>query len=135
MERKDITKGYKRYLKGSFPTPSGKIELYSKTLEELGYDPLPQYQEPPETPCSRPDLLQTYPLILITSGRHLHFYHSEHRQVKSIRKMQPYSIIQMNPETAKGLFQSPFIPSINFSSVNSAFSYPRTQRTLYVFLL
>jgi hypothetical protein len=43
MERKNITKEYKRYLKGSFVTPFGKIELYSKTLEELGYDPLPQY--------------------------------------------------------------------------------------------
>ncbi len=96
-------KEYKRYLKEGFATPSGKIELYSKTLEVLGYDPLPQYQEPPETPYSRPDLLQTYPLILITGGRHMPFYHSEHRQVKSMRKIHPDPIMQMNPETAKGL--------------------------------
>jgi len=51
----------------------------------------------------RHHLLQTYPFILITGGRHLPFYHSEHRQVKSMRKMHPDPITQMNPEIAKGL--------------------------------
>jgi thiosulfate reductase/polysulfide reductase chain A len=33
----------------SFPTPSGKIELYSKTMADAGLPPLPPY-EPPEEP-------------------------------------------------------------------------------------
>lgn len=33
-----------------FPTESGKIELYSKTLKELGYDPLPVYRPPSDPP-------------------------------------------------------------------------------------
>ncbi|MBL6974645.1 MAG: molybdopterin-dependent oxidoreductase [Deltaproteobacteria bacterium] len=33
----------------AFDTPSGKIELYSDTLEQAGFDPVPQY-EPPEEP-------------------------------------------------------------------------------------
>jgi thiosulfate reductase/polysulfide reductase chain A len=31
-----------------FPTPSGKIELYSRELEKLGFDPLPKYTPHPE---------------------------------------------------------------------------------------
>lgn len=33
----------------SFDTPSGKIELYSQTLQDAGFDPLPRYT-PPKTP-------------------------------------------------------------------------------------
>jgi thiosulfate reductase/polysulfide reductase chain A len=33
-----------------FPTPSGKIELYSKTLKDAGFDPLPRYTAHPEPP-------------------------------------------------------------------------------------
>jgi thiosulfate reductase/polysulfide reductase chain A len=94
---------YRRYEKAGFATPTGKIELYSRTLETLGYDPLPQYREPPESPYSRPDLAKDYPLILITGGRHLPFYHSEHRQIPSMRKMHPDPITQIHPKTAATL--------------------------------
>ena len=96
-------KEYKRYEKEGFATATGKIELYSKTLEALGYDALPQFYEPPESPYSKPDLAREYPLILITGGRHLPYYHSEHRQVKSMRKMHPDPMMQIHPETAKSL--------------------------------
>jgi len=96
-------KHYKRYQKVGFATPTGKIELYSKTLERLGYDPLPEYKEPAQTPYSRPDLAKEYPLILITGGRFQPCYHSEHRQVQSLRKMHPDPIMEINPRTAKGL--------------------------------
>jgi thiosulfate reductase/polysulfide reductase chain A len=33
-----------------FPTESGKIELYSKELENLGFDPMPVYTKHPEPP-------------------------------------------------------------------------------------
>ncbi|MGC8794375.1 MAG: molybdopterin-containing oxidoreductase family protein [Bryobacteraceae bacterium] len=33
-----------------FPTESGKIELYSKTLKDLGHDPLPVYRPPADPP-------------------------------------------------------------------------------------
>jgi len=49
----------------SFPAETGKIELYSKHFEKYGYDPLPCYREPPQSPYSTPDLFEKYPLILI----------------------------------------------------------------------
>lgn len=93
-------KEYQRYLKDGFATSTGKIELCSKILEQLGYDPLPQFREPVESPYSRADLAEKYPLILTTGGRHQPFYHSEHRQVKSMRRMHPDPVMQINPQTA-----------------------------------
>jgi anaerobic selenocysteine-containing dehydrogenase len=96
-------KKYQHYEKNGFATPTGKIELYSTTLEKLGYDPLPEFHEPPESPFSCPDLAKEYPLILITGGRFQPYYHSEHRQIKSLRKMHPEPIMQINKKTAKSL--------------------------------
>ena len=39
-----------------FATESGKFELYSNLLKELGYDPLPYYEEPPESPVRTPEI-------------------------------------------------------------------------------
>lgn len=98
------TKEYKKYEKmGGFATPTGKLELYSTIFEKLGYDPLPQYEEPKESPCSTPELAKQYPLMLITGGRFNPYYHSEHRQIESIRKRRPNPRVQINPETAKKL--------------------------------
>ncbi len=47
---------------GGFPTPTGKLELYSTVLEELGYDPLPYFTEPGESPYSTPELAEEYSL-------------------------------------------------------------------------
>ena len=33
-----------------FPTQSGKVELYSKELKDLGFDPMPHYTRHPEPP-------------------------------------------------------------------------------------
>ena len=41
-----------------YNTPSGKIELYSQTLEENGYDPLPLPVEPTKSPKSTPGGIQ-----------------------------------------------------------------------------
>ncbi|MFC1903115.1 molybdopterin-dependent oxidoreductase [Chloroflexota bacterium] len=83
-----------------FGTPTGKVELYSTILEKLGYDPLPHYEEPPETPVSAPELSKEYPLVLITGTRFKPFYHSEHRQLPSARKLCPTPTVEIHPDTA-----------------------------------
>lgn len=93
-------KSERRYEQIGFATPSGKVEFSSSILEKLGYDPLPQYREPAESPISRPDLAADYPLILITGGRHQPFYHSEHRQVATLRRVHPDPIAQIHPDLA-----------------------------------
>ncbi|MCP5054494.1 MAG: hypothetical protein GY940_45420, partial [bacterium] len=82
-------------------TDSGKIELSSSYLESCGYDPLPYYQEPPESPISTPELAKKYPLILITGGRSQYFFQSEFRQISRLRKKEPDPLVEIHPETAK----------------------------------
>jgi thiosulfate reductase/polysulfide reductase chain A len=87
-----------------FATPSGKIELYSNILEELGYDPLPFYEEPPESPVSTPDIARDYPLILITGNRSRPQFHSEQRQLgMGMREPRPDPLTDIHPDTAREL--------------------------------
>ncbi len=92
---------YRKYLKKGFSTPTGKVELYSTRMKEWGYDPLPQFREPPESPISRPDLLRDYPYILITGMRPTAFFHSEHRQIPWLRELLPEPLVEIHPETAE----------------------------------
>jgi anaerobic selenocysteine-containing dehydrogenase len=94
---------FKKYEKTGFGTPTGKVELYSTVLESLDYDPLPRYIEPNVSPVSTPELAKEYPFILITGGRFLPYFHSEHRQVKSFRKSHPHPLVEINTETARKL--------------------------------
>jgi thiosulfate reductase/polysulfide reductase chain A len=91
---------YRKYEEKGFDTPSGKVELYSSILEKFGYDPLPYYQENPETPVSTPELAQDYPLILITGSRHIVYFHGANRQIPWLREIVPYPTLGIHPDTA-----------------------------------
>ena len=93
----------KHQTRGRFMTPSGKVELYSQYLESLGYDPLPHYEEPPESPLSTPELAEKYPLVLTTGGRIQQFFCSEHRQIPSLRRKHPDPLVEIHPDTAAKL--------------------------------
>ena len=68
--RLDVPRPYLPFAEGGFPTPSGKCELYSRRLEEMGLDPLPTYTPPYESPERAPELAARYPLTLISSPAH-----------------------------------------------------------------
>jgi anaerobic selenocysteine-containing dehydrogenase len=88
---------------GGFRTKTGKVELYSTQLESLGYDPLPHFKEPNESPYATPDLAREYPLILSAGGRIPYYFHSQYRQLPWLRERQPWPIVQLNPDTANSL--------------------------------
>lgn len=92
---------YKKYEKrGGFHTPTGKIELFSTALEALGYDPLPYYEEPPESPYASPGLMAQYPYVLTTGGRRSFYFCSEGRQISSFRRAHGFPQVELHPETA-----------------------------------
>ena len=91
---------YLNYRRRGFHTPTGKFELFSTILERAGADPLPAWEEPPETPVSRPDMLAEYPLILITGSRTMPFFISNNRQIRSLRRQHPFPLCAMSPGTA-----------------------------------
>ena len=105
----DPSQPYYRYERGllradhkpGFNTPTGKIELYSKRLEEWGLDPLPYYQEAEESPISTPELWKEYPVIINSGRRSSVLFHSEHRMIPWLREIDPYPSAEMHPETAK----------------------------------
>jgi thiosulfate reductase/polysulfide reductase chain A len=91
---------YRKYEDGGFKTPTGKIELYSTRFEEMGYAPLPYYEEPPESPVSRPEVAEDYPLVLTTGARIPYFFNSEHRQIQNLRKAHRHPTAEIHPDTA-----------------------------------
>ena len=92
---------YKKYEKKGFLTPSGKVEISSSILREYGWDPLPTYAEPKDSPYSRPDLAKEYPLILNTGSRLPMFIHSEMYNVPWCRELRPEPLLDMNPADAE----------------------------------
>ena len=86
-----------------FPTPSGKLEIKSSLLEQIGVDPLPDYEEPLWSPVRTPEMAKEYPLILITGSRTREYQHGEHRMYASVRRMHPWPQLEIHPETARRL--------------------------------
>lgn len=93
---------YREYEKKGFNTPSGKVELYSEQLGKWGFDPLPVFHEPVESPFSSPELFKEYPLIM-TNSKVYGYVHSGGRQLDSIRRLHPDPLVTINSKTARGL--------------------------------
>ena len=88
----------------SFRTPSGKIEIYSDALEEVGFDPLPTFQEPLKNEkYTGKEYTVKYPLILSTGNRNLYFTHGQHRNVSFLRENYPEPMADISPNTAEKL--------------------------------
>jgi len=94
---------YRKYEDKGFGTPSGKIEIYCERLKSLGYDPLPDFEEPMESPVSQPELAQEFPYILTTGGKILTYTHSSYRGLSSLRKITPEAIAELHSKIAKEL--------------------------------
>jgi len=104
FKRMDFMRGpvkYRKYQERGFSTPTKKFELYSTLLENWGYDPLPKFREPPESPVSKPERHKQFPYILITGARLPGFFHSENRQVPWLRELHKDPLVEIHPETAE----------------------------------
>ena len=81
------------FAEGRFPTPSGKAEFYSESLEAQGLDPLPVYTPPPE------DELPSLRLIAAKTG--VHFLNSSYGGSDRHTKAEREPVIDLNPEDAE----------------------------------
>jgi thiosulfate reductase/polysulfide reductase chain A len=91
---------YRKYEQNGFDTPSGKVELAASRFAGVGYDPLPFYVEPSESPLGTPGLAEEYPLVLITGARQIEYMTSEGRQVAALRAQRPWPEVEVHPEAA-----------------------------------
>lgn len=84
-----------------FNTPHGRYAFWSHAMAHFGLSPLATFEEPPESPVSTPELMKDYPLVLTTGARRWGFFHSEHRQSPSMRRIHPEPTVMIHPETAE----------------------------------
>ena len=94
---------YRKYEEAGFGTPTGKFEIYSTVMKDWGYDPLPSHVEPAESPVMTPERYKKYPLLLITGAKQAQYYHSQGRQIPSLRRRAPEPLLEMHTDTAAAL--------------------------------
>ena len=85
------------YNSGKWPTPSGKIEIRSETLAQLGIDPLPSYtpeKEGVNTATSR------YPLQVISAATH-YFIGASFQHVVRLQEMMSRQTFELSPADAE----------------------------------
>ena len=90
---------YGKHEREGFPTPSGRVEIWSETFRAHGQPALPAFEPPAVGPRSHPDLAARYPLVLTTAKSHM-FCHGQHRNLPRLRKLQPHPRVEMHPDTA-----------------------------------
>ncbi|MDD3654891.1 MAG: molybdopterin-dependent oxidoreductase [Desulfotomaculaceae bacterium] len=93
----------KKYEREWFKTASGKVELYSNELLRHGYEPLPVYREPGESPVSTPEVFSKYPFILTAGARTLGYFHSRYRNIPSLRQIAPEPLVEIHVDQAGAL--------------------------------
>jgi cysteine desulfurase NifS len=99
---------YKKWEKGGlrndgkpgFDTPTGKYEIWSTTLEDYGYEPLPKYVEPSEGPLANPATAKQFPLVFNSGARPHTDFRSQHHGIKGLLKDNPEPMVELNVEDA-----------------------------------
>ncbi len=81
--------------------PEGKVAIYNTTFENAGFNPLPEWVEPPESPTSTPDLLPKYPLIFTDSHTSEVYNAGWLRNVPYLREIQPDPWLHISPQAAR----------------------------------
>ncbi len=89
---------------GRFPTPSGKVELYSQKMAEMGLDPLPGWQEAVDTGGQDGGLLNgrfssNEALTLLSPAAH-HFVTSTFANQADLVAREGEPFVEMHPDDA-----------------------------------
>ena len=88
------TEKFKKYEKTGFATPTGKVELHSTILEDLGFNPLPYYREEPPPNAE-------FPLALFTGVREQEYFQTGHRHIPELRRRKPEPEMYLSAATAQ----------------------------------
>jgi anaerobic selenocysteine-containing dehydrogenase len=84
---------FRKYRNTGFATPSGKVELASSILADLGFDPVPYHRE--GAPTS-----EEYPYRVFSGVREDPFFQTGQRNVEVLRKRSPSPKIFIHPTDA-----------------------------------
>ncbi|HNQ46137.1 MAG TPA: molybdopterin-dependent oxidoreductase [Syntrophorhabdus sp.] len=93
-------KEYRLFEKVPFATTSGKIELFSSRMVELGHSGLPVHMEPHQSAVANPEIVKEYPEILLTGNRQVEYINAQMHDVTALRARIPDAEVEVNPITA-----------------------------------
>ncbi len=80
--------------------PQGKVAIYNTTFEREGFNPLPEWREPPESITGAPELTGKYPLILSDYHTSKAYSAAWQRNVPYLREIQPFPTLHIHPTAA-----------------------------------
>lgn len=84
----------KKYLETGFATPSGKVELDSSVLSDLGFDSLPYYRE-----AAEPN--EEFPMAMFIGLPDDEYYRTGHRHIPELRQRAEDPTLYLNPADAE----------------------------------
>jgi anaerobic selenocysteine-containing dehydrogenase len=84
---------FRKYRRRGFATPSGKVELSSSVLGDLGFDPLPYFRQGPA-------VSDDYPYRVFTGVREDPFFQTGQRNIGTLRRRSPSPKIFVHPDDA-----------------------------------
>jgi anaerobic selenocysteine-containing dehydrogenase len=96
-EKLDVPERFAPFAQGGFPTPSGKCEFYSASLEKQGIDPLPFFNPPQEV--LNEELAKRFPLAMISPPAR-HFLNSTFANVARFRAFEAEPHLDLHPSDA-----------------------------------
>lgn len=80
--------------------PHGKVEIYNDGFEAAGFNPLPEWREPPESLTGTPELAAEYPLMLSDYHTSKSYTASWLRNVPMLRELEPAPALHIHPDAA-----------------------------------
>ncbi len=84
---------FRKYEQTGFATPSGRVELHSTVLEDLGFDPLPYWR--PDPPAGA-----EWPLSMFMGIREDEYFQTGHRHIPALRARKPEPLMFIASKTA-----------------------------------
>ncbi len=87
-------------LSGEPYLPDCKVAIYNTSFEKAGFNPLPEWKEPPESITGTPKFLKKYPLLLSDYHTSKCFSASWQRNVPYLREIMPYPVLHIHPDAA-----------------------------------
>jgi anaerobic selenocysteine-containing dehydrogenase len=94
-QKLDVPERFAPFAQGGFPTPSGRCEFYSASLEKQGIDPLPFYNPPAEINKDE----ETYPLAFLSPPAR-NFLNSSFANMVRFRELEREPHLDMHPRDA-----------------------------------
>ncbi|MEN8237614.1 MAG: molybdopterin-dependent oxidoreductase [Actinomycetota bacterium] len=99
--RLDIPDETLPYANGGFATTTGKAELFSRSLQDEGHDPLPDFIPPRESLGGAAEVTERYPLALLTPKHHVRFLNTSYTHLPKHGPREGAPFVEMSSADAQ----------------------------------